>query len=79
MDEAPNPHAIGARVTLRSGEREWIRTVRAGRSYLGGNAPELHFGLGDATDLEELTVTWPDGELTHHKLPGLDRFVTISR
>jgi hypothetical protein len=79
VDEAPNPHAIGARVTLRSGEREWIRTVRAGRSYLGGNAPELHFGLGDAADLEELTVTWPDGELTHHKLPGLDRFVTISR
>jgi hypothetical protein len=76
---APNTHAIGARVTLRAGEDEWLRTVRAGRSYLGGNAPELHFGLGDREQLDEIMVVWPDGTRTRHEVPGVDRFIDIVR
>jgi hypothetical protein len=76
---APNTHAIGARVTLRAGEDEWLRTVRAGRSYLGGNAPELHFGLGGREQLDEIMVVWPDGTRTRHEVPGVDRFIDIVR
>lgn len=61
-----NPHGIGAVVRVRAGDREWIRSLGAGTSYLGGNPPELHFGLGDSKGTAEVSVTWPDGVTTEH-------------
>lgn len=67
-----NPYAIGAQVEVTDSKgRERGRTLRAGQGYLTGNAPELHFGLGDASGLARVTVTWPDGERTEHEIaPG---------
>ena len=31
------------------------------RGYLSSDEPVLHFGLGKATTIDALTVTWPDG------------------
>lgn len=30
--------------------------------YLGTNEKKVHFGLGDATHVDELTITWPSGQ-----------------
>jgi hypothetical protein len=35
-------------------------SVRAGGSYLSGNDPRLHFGLGRASQAD-IEVTWPGG------------------
>jgi hypothetical protein len=53
--------AIGAEVTLRSGTRSWRRSLRAGTSYLAGNPPELHFGLGAVPDRVQAEIRWPSG------------------
>ena len=53
--------AIGAEVTLRSGTRSWRRSLRAGTSYLAGNPPELHFGLGTVPDRVQAKIRWPSG------------------
>lgn len=72
-----NTFAIGAEVRVRTGERTQLRSLRAGTSYLGGNAPELHFGLGDAARIDELVVRWPTGKETTHTIEAVDRFVAL--
>jgi hypothetical protein len=75
----PNTRAIGAEVTLTTREGTVLRrAVRAGQGYLTGNAPELHFGLGEQTQLESVEVRWPDGERTQIE-PTIDRWQTIER
>jgi len=37
------------------------REVRSASSYLASNDPRVHFGLGDAEEVESLTVLWPEG------------------
>lgn len=71
-----NTHAIGARVTVRAGERQFLQVLGAGTGYLGGNAPELHFGLGRNAGEARIEVRWPSGATTHHTTP-VDRFVTL--
>jgi hypothetical protein len=72
-----NTHGIGADVTVQAGGRLWRRQLRAGTSYLGGNAPELHFGLGTADAIESIAVRWPSGKTTRHAVDGVDRLVTL--
>ncbi|MEZ6019782.1 MAG: CRTAC1 family protein [Planctomycetota bacterium] len=64
-----NPHGIGARVEVRAGERRWAQGLRAGTGYLGGNAPELFFGLGKVRGPLNLEVTWRDGAVTRYEVP----------
>jgi len=55
----------GAAVTaLLPDGRELVRDVLAGSSYLSSEDPRLHFGLGDATVVPAVTITWPDGRQT---------------
>jgi hypothetical protein len=35
-----------------------------GSSYLASEEPRLHFGLGEATMVQEVVVRWPDGRQT---------------
>ncbi|MEE2830094.1 MAG: CRTAC1 family protein [Myxococcota bacterium] len=60
-----NRFGIGARVTVEAGGRVQTQTLRAGgRGTYSGSDPVLFFGLGDAEQVDRITVTWPDdGEL----------------
>ncbi|WP_236695906.1 CRTAC1 family protein [Rhodopirellula islandica] len=55
--------AIGARVDVRSGEEVWAGMVATGDGYACRNEAILHFGLGDVSSLDSITVTWPTGEV----------------
>ena len=58
-----NRDAIGARVELHlKGEATpLIRTVSAGDGFLAQSSKSLHFGLGDATEIDRVVVRWPGG------------------
>ncbi|MDE0398742.1 MAG: CRTAC1 family protein [Candidatus Poribacteria bacterium] len=58
-----NRDAIGARVTVVSGNLTQIREVKSGSGYLSQNDLRLHFGLGNATRVDELTVRWLCGKI----------------
>ncbi len=53
--------AIGARVQVRAGDRIWTNWAIAGDGYLSRNQATIPFGLGDASAVDEITVTWPGG------------------
>jgi hypothetical protein len=38
--------------------------VQSGSSYISQEDKRLHFGLGTATQIDSLEVTWPDGTTT---------------
>jgi len=60
-----NRAAIGARVSVRAtigGVSRWqVQEVSAQNSFDGHSALALHFGLGNAAQVESLVVRWPSG------------------
>jgi len=53
--------------------------VLSGGSYISSNDQRLHFGLGEATTVEEIEVHWPSGKLEKFPAPaGVDRYVTLT-
>ena len=60
------PRGLGARVELRIGGTSQIRNMTATTSYLTAAPAELHFGLGDAEQADELLVHWPNGETSRY-------------
>lgn len=72
-----NRMAIGARVTVTTGNVRQADEVRAGGSYLSTSDPRLHFGLGSAASYDRIEVLWPSG--LREQFPGGpgDRFVIL--
>jgi len=58
-----NKLAIGARVTIRTGEAAQMADVRSGGSYLSQNDLRLHFGLGAEEKMDEVEIRWPNGNV----------------
>lgn len=60
-----NRDAIGTRVQLKvadgDSEKMITRWVEAGTGYASQSQMQLHFGLGDVSEIRAMTVTWPDG------------------
>lgn len=58
-----NRDAIGARLTLRSGDRKLVRWVAGGSSYLSSHDQRVLFGLGNLTASRtvDVEILWPNG------------------
>jgi hypothetical protein len=56
-----NRDAVGARITVRGNGMRQTREVHAGSGYQSGSSLIQHFGLGDATAVEEIRIRWPSG------------------
>lgn len=56
-----NTYAIGARVTLHTGNHIQMQEVMPMRGYLSSSDYLLHFGIGAATSVDSIVVVWPDG------------------
>jgi len=52
---------VGARVRVVAAGRSRVQWLGVQSSYLSGNSPVLHFGLGEAAVVDTVEVTWPDG------------------
>ncbi|MEX2317560.1 MAG: FG-GAP-like repeat-containing protein [Pirellulales bacterium] len=74
-----NPHGIGAAVELRAAGVTQRRTVMPTRSYLTQTEPIATFGLGDASEIESLNITWPDGAEQTVIVNGVDLVLTVQK
>ncbi len=70
--------AVGATVYLTAGGIRQRGDVLSGGSYLSSSDQRVHFGLGDATTVNEVEIHWPSGSVEKLKLPALDRIFTIT-
>ena len=66
-----NRDAIGARLQLKLKDdpKPLLRTLRAGEGFLSQSSKWIHFGIGQASEIENLTISWPGGET--EELTGL--------
>lgn len=76
---APNPDAIGARVSITTNGVTQIREVRAGSNFASQNPAEAHFGLGTAIQVDTLHVRWPRGETTELQNVAADQVIEITQ
>ncbi len=60
----PNRFAVGARVEVEVAGDLQSRQVFAGIGFKSTSSYVQHFGLGSATTIDRLTVTWPGGSRT---------------
>jgi hypothetical protein len=75
----PNPTAIGANVRITATGLNMMRDVRAASGYLSGEGATIHFGIGSATTVSNIKITWPDGAISHiDSIPG-NTLTTITR
>jgi hypothetical protein len=70
--------AVGATVYLTANGMRQREDVLSGGSYASTSDPRPHFGLGQATKIDDIEVHWPSGKLEHFSVPGVDRIVTIT-
>jgi hypothetical protein len=83
-----NRDAIGTVLTLKVGERTWIRQIAGGGSYASTNDLSVHFGIpaeeaavwkqgASQPGTASLRVDWPSGQTTEVAVPNLDTEMLI--
>ena len=77
--EGPEENVLGlgtkVKLELADGSQQY-QELAVGRGFQSSVPPLLYFGLGNATGVARLTVTWPDGKAqTLTDLPANDRLV----
>ncbi len=72
-----NRDAIGAVVELTAGGVGQRRQVMPTKSYLSQSWLPVTFGLGDKTQVDTVTVTWPGGARQEVSVPGIDRELVV--
>jgi hypothetical protein len=69
--------ARGAVVTLEAGGRRQIRAIDAGSGYLCQMEPVAHFGLGELSEVDRVTVRWLDGTVVSIDSPEVDQTIKV--
>ena len=72
-----NRDAIGAWIKVRVGGRTLSRQVMPTRSYLSQSELPVTIGLGKATKVDSVEITWPGGAIQKLNSPAIDRLTTI--
>jgi hypothetical protein len=71
-----NRSAIGARVTVRYGNRRQAQEVMAQSSFYSVNDRRLHFGLGPETRAD-LVIRWTNGTIENLPNVGADQLLVV--
>jgi hypothetical protein len=73
-----NRLALNARITVTAGDLKQLGEVTSGGSYLSQNDLRLHFGLGNHTQVDMVTIRWPNNKIEVLKGLEADRYYTLT-
>jgi hypothetical protein len=76
---SPNTEAAGARIFATVGTRTMMREIVIGNNFLSQNPSNQVFGLGAFTQVDELRVEWPDGQMTNHGTVFAGQMLTLNQ
>ncbi len=77
--QAPNTEAVGAKVRVTAGGRTQLRELRCGNNYVSQNPVAAYFGLADATIVDRVEITWPNGTITTLLNVALNRELVVAQ
>ncbi|MDQ2776343.1 MAG: CRTAC1 family protein, partial [Acidobacteriota bacterium] len=73
-----NRSAIGARATIKVAGRTMIDEVMSGGSYYSQNSFTLHFGLGQAAQVDSVEIRWPSGAVQKIGKTAADQLLKVT-
>ena len=73
-----NRLGLGATVRIETSRGTQVRTLVLARGYLSSSEPVLHFGLGDAPQVDRLTVHWPSGRVQSWSHLAVNQHLTLT-
>jgi len=76
---APNRDATGAVITVTTPAGSQVRQVYPERGVVSSELGTIIFGLGEANSIIELTVRWPNGDLSVYEAPPINRRLDITQ
>jgi hypothetical protein len=68
-----NRNGIGARVEIHGAWGMQIREVRSGDGFRNMSSLNVHFGIGEATEIEQVVVKWPSGVIDYINNPDINQ------
>ncbi len=73
-----NSNGIGARVEIYGSFGKQIRDIRSGEGFRYMSSLNAHFGLGQATQIDQVVIKWPSGIVDTINNPAINQplFVT---
>ncbi len=74
---AKNPFGIGVKVSLSNKGTKQFQEMTLSRGFQSSVAPQMHFGTGTTTTLDEIHVEWPDGKTQTLSNVSANQFLTI--
>jgi len=60
--EGQNTQGIGAKITISTNRQIQTKEQFTAKGYLSSVSPTIHFGLGNQTKIDELTINWQNGK-----------------
>ncbi|MGK0185127.1 MAG: hypothetical protein ACI9R3_000902 [Verrucomicrobiales bacterium] len=73
-----NRFGLGAHVTILTAGAVQTRYLTSARGWLSASELTVHFGLGEAEQVEQLTVRWPSGHVQRFEDLPADHLFTIT-
>lgn len=72
-----NRDGVGAKVSVKTGDKVQVSEKKSGSGYLSQNDPRLHFGLGAHTTIEQIRIVWPSGKVQILEHVAANQIITI--
>jgi len=76
-EERGKPSPIGAQVTVIASDGRHVGRIVTGETVFGQHAYKLHFGLGEATEVESIEVRWLNGATVRMEKPKVDQWHAV--
>jgi hypothetical protein len=73
-----NKQGIGARITVNSALGSQIRDVRSAEAFSSMQTLNAHFGLGQDTQIDNITICWPSGVVDVINNPAINSHLVIT-
>lgn len=72
-------HGIGSKIEVDAGGKKMIREIDGGgSSHISQNSVIAHFGLGDASKIDKITVYWTGGNIQRLNNVTANQLITIT-
>lgn len=67
-----------AKVVIQYGEELQTTEITPSRGYMSASETIAHFGLGDQSEIDKVSIQWSDGKVTHIENPEINRTHTVN-
>ncbi|MGI9532334.1 FG-GAP-like repeat-containing protein [Lutimonas sp.] len=72
-----NTSGLGVKTWVKTAELTQFQELTLTRGFQSSVAPQLHYGLGQDENVQEIKVQWPDGKMEVLKNVAANQFLTI--